>query len=135
MARCATAHELIVQGRILAEDVLVANGENPATRLATLGLVLVEEEGDSTLSVRLPLPRSDRHSQYGATDIVGWVGFVGDAHKGRTPQLLNGALIAFDNSTLDLMLLQNMKNVGRSVTGVLGAGGVGMRGNPDDNRT
>ena len=118
--------------------MLVANGEDPGTWLAVLGLVLMEEEGDATLSVLiLPLLRSDRHSQHGcegATDIVRRVGFVGNAHKGRTRQPLHGALIPFNNGTLNLMLLQNMENVGRSVTGLLGAGGVGMRGNPDDNR-
>ena len=59
LARCTTPHELVVHGRILVGDVLVANGEDPGTRLAILGPVLMEEEGDSTLSVcLLPLHRS-----------------------------------------------------------------------------
>lgn len=117
--------------------MLVADAEDPGTRRAVLRPVLVEEKGDSTLGIRfLPLLCGDRHSQCsceGATDVVGWVGFVGNAHKGRTRQLLHGALIPFDNSTLDVMVLKNVENVGRSVTGLLGAGGVGVRGNPDDN--
>ena len=137
LARCASTLEPVVHGRIRAEDVLVADGEDPDARLAILALVLVEEEGDGTLGIRfLPAVRSDRHSQRGcerATDEVGWVGFVGDAHKGWTRQLLHGALVSFDNSTIDFMVLENMENVGRSVTDVLDAGSVGMRGNPDYN--
>src|ERR1700761_8045112 len=72
LARCTSAHELVVHG-ILVEDVLVADGEDPGTRLAILVLVLVEEEGDGTLGICfLPLLRSDRHSQRScerATDV------------------------------------------------------------------
>lgn len=114
---------------------MFADGEDPGAGIAMLVPILVEK-GDGTLGIlHLPLLRSDRHSQRGcegATDVVGWVGFVGDAHKGRTQQLLHRALIPFDNGTLDFMVLEDLENVGRSVTGVLGAGGVGMRGNPDD---
>lgn len=66
--------------------------------------------------------------------MVGGVSFVGDAHKGRTRQLLDRALVPFDDCTLNLVLIENAENIGRSVTGVLGGGGVGMGGNPDDDR-
>ena len=44
LARCSIALELIVHGRIHAEDVLVADGKDPDTRLVILVPALVEEE-------------------------------------------------------------------------------------------
>ena len=115
LARCAIALELIVHGHICAENVLVADGEDPGTRLAILVPALVEEEQDGTLrTCFLPLLRSDRHSQRSCErpmDVVGWVGFVGDAQKDRTRQLLHRALVSFDNSTVDVMFLENLENL------------------------
>ena len=98
--RCASALELVRDGGVLAENVTVANAEDPGSRVAAPVVVLVEEQRDTTLSIGgLPLRSSDRHAERSseeATDIVGGVGVVGDVQKGWTRQLLYGSLVPFD---------------------------------------
>jgi hypothetical protein len=43
LARCASALELVRDGGLFAENVAVANGEDPGARVAALVLILVEE--------------------------------------------------------------------------------------------
>jgi len=134
LASCASTLELVINGRILAEDVVVADAKDPGTRFGILGLVLVEEKGDATLGIgSLPLLRSDRHAERScerATDVVGGVGVVGDAQKGRTCQLLNDALVPFHHRTLDFIGLEKIENGWGSIVRILGGGGGGMGGNP-----
>ena len=77
LARCASALELICPLTLLAEDVPVADTQNPGAGDAVLVTVFVEEEPDAALSILLlPLLRSDWHTEDGsevATHVDGWV--------------------------------------------------------------
>ena len=64
LGRCASAPELVRDGGVPAENVVVANAEDFGARVAVLVPVLVEEQRDATLSIIVLLLRnSDRHAE------------------------------------------------------------------------
>lgn len=139
LARCASTLELIIDGGRLAEHMAVADTENPGTWFATLGLVFMEKEPDTPLSViDLPLLGSDRHAEHSgqkSTKVVGGVGVVGGAQKGWTRHHLHGALVPLYHRSLNSKGCEKTDNIGGNVVCILSTGGLGMCRDPNDDGT